>query len=60
MGERQGQQKADRLRALGRKVGEIDAQSFLGDERRVVVREKMHARDEHVGGDDERRAFRRK
>ena len=47
------QQKADRLRALGGEVGEIDAQRLLRDQRRRIVREEMHARDEHVGRDDE-------
>ena len=52
---RQGeaQQKAERRRALGGEVGEIDPQRLGGDQLGGIVGEEMHAGDQRVDGDDE-------
>ena len=46
--------KARGLRALGRQIGQIDAQRLPRDRFRRIVREKMHAADDGVRGHHER------
>ena len=52
-GRREGQEVADRARALGGEVGEVDAQRLLGDRAGRIVGEEMDTGGDQVGLEDE-------
>ena len=58
-GSASDRQKAERLGALGGKVGEVHAQRLAGHVLRRVVGEEMHAADDGVGLEHEIAAGRR-
>ena len=51
--QRNRNKKSNRLRALCRQIRQVHPQHLAGDFVRRVVREKMHAGDDAVGGHDE-------
>ena len=47
-----GQQIIFRNRAHGRDIGQIDPQEFSGDQVRRIIRQKMHALDQGIDGNN--------